>query len=117
MNRTEIGPRGEHLAAAYLEWSGCEILARNVRVADVELDIVARDADWLVVAEVKVRTSQRETAADALRPAQRRRLGRAARALLARSAWAEGVRIDVVGIDVRDGEVRLQHWRGIAADD
>ncbi len=117
MNRTERGPRGERLAAAYLEFAGCEILARNVRVADVELDIVARDATWLVIAEVKLRTSGREIAADALRHTQRRRLGRAARVLLERSTWAEGVRIDVVGIDAREDELRLQHWRGIAADD
>ncbi|HEY0494535.1 MAG TPA: YraN family protein [Kutzneria sp.] len=55
---TELGRRGEDLAAFFLESQGLVVLSRNWRCPEGELDIVA--ADWargrLVVCEVKTRS-------------------------------------------------------------
>jgi putative endonuclease len=53
--RRRLGARGEHLAARHLEARGYEIVERNFRTRYGELDIVARDAGFLVFCEVKTR--------------------------------------------------------------
>ena len=52
---SEVGAYGERLAARYLAEAGLEVLERNWRCAQGEIDIVARDGDCLVVCEVKTR--------------------------------------------------------------
>ena len=109
-DRRERGLAGEDLAARFLELEGYEVLCRNVRCADVEVDLLARRGSLLVLVEVKLRRRGWVRSADAVGEAQRRRLRHAAQALLARHAWAEVVRLDVVGVDWNgDGELRLQH--------
>ena len=55
-NRT-IGNYGEELACQYLKKQGYKILERNYRIRGGEIDIVARDQDYLVFVEVKARYS------------------------------------------------------------
>lgn len=52
-----IGQYGENVAARHLTDAGLEILERNWRCAEGEIDIVARDRDVLVICEVKTRSS------------------------------------------------------------
>jgi putative endonuclease len=52
-----LGHYGEEVAARHLAAAGLEILARNWRCAEGEIDIVARDRDALVICEVKTRSS------------------------------------------------------------
>ena len=54
-DRKPLGDFGERVAAAHLEAKGYAILDRNFRVAEAELDIVARDGDTLVFVEVRTR--------------------------------------------------------------
>ena len=53
--RKPLGNFGERVAAAHLEAKGYAILDRNFRVAEAELDLVARDGDTLVFVEVRTR--------------------------------------------------------------
>jgi putative endonuclease len=53
--RRRLGARGEELAARHLEARGLEVVERNFRTRYGELDIVARDARFLVFCEVKTR--------------------------------------------------------------
>ena len=55
---SEVGAYGERLAARYLAEAGLEVLDRNWRCAQGEVDIVALDGDCLVVCEVKTRRGQ-----------------------------------------------------------
>ena len=48
----QLGQDGEDLAAAHLTAAGMEVLARNWRCREGELDIVARDGEALVFVEV-----------------------------------------------------------------
>jgi putative endonuclease len=52
---TEIGRAGEGRARRYYEAHGYEVVAANVRVARVELDLVVRRGNELLFVEVKVK--------------------------------------------------------------
>src|SRR5829696_6815525 len=51
-----LGRFGEDLAVRHLEAAGLQVLDRNWRCAEGEIDIVAAEGDTLVVCEVKTRT-------------------------------------------------------------
>ncbi|WP_125132126.1 YraN family protein [Microbacterium sp. 10M-3C3] len=57
--KDDLGRAGEERAARYLSGRGYEILDRNWRCPQGEIDIVAVDGRRLVVAEVKTRRSDR----------------------------------------------------------
>lgn len=81
---------------------GWRIAGRNVRVAGVEIDILATRGGVLVAVEVKTRSTQ--TLSDlALSDAQRRRIGGALSSLVARRpALAPcGVRVDLIIVGPR----------------
>ena len=54
-DRKPLGDFGERVAAAHLEAKGYAILERKFRVAEAEIDLVARDGDTLVIIEVRTR--------------------------------------------------------------
>ena len=54
-----IGKWGEETAVEYLVERGYEIIARNTRTPYGEIDIVARQSDNTIFAEVKTRTSNK----------------------------------------------------------
>jgi putative endonuclease len=53
--RAELGQRAEAAVARHLEALGFGILARNLKLGRLELDIVARRAELVVVVEVRTR--------------------------------------------------------------
>jgi putative endonuclease len=57
-SRQITGAGGEKAAAKYLRRHGYKILLRNFRSGKAEVDIVARDKDWLVFVEVKTRETE-----------------------------------------------------------
>lgn len=54
-NKRKIGAAYEQAAGYYLEQQGYEILEYNYRCRRGELDIIARDGEYLVFCEVKYR--------------------------------------------------------------
>jgi putative endonuclease len=55
--RRELGRTGEDLAAAWYEAAGYEVLARNWRCREGELDLIVRAGRLYVFCEVKSRSS------------------------------------------------------------
>lgn len=115
--RGRLGRYGEDLAARWLVQAGMSLLARNWRCRDGELDIVATDADALVVCEVKTRRAggyQHPMAA--VTPAKVERLGRLTERWLERHGGppSGGVRIDVIGVLLpKGGAPLIEHVRGV----
>jgi putative endonuclease len=111
-----LGQQGEQLAADYLATSGLEILQRNWRCSQGEIDIVAAEGRVLVVCEVKTRSDVRYgTPVEAINRHKARRLRRlAALWLVTQSALFDEVRIDVVGV-LRNGpgQFSIEHVRGV----
>ena len=112
---SELGSRGEAIAATYLTDAGLRVLDRNWRCRDGELDIVARDGAAIVFCEVKTR---RATGfghpVEAVPEVKRRRLRTLAqRWLAAHDEHAPDLRFDVVGVLVRPtGPAVVTHLRG-----
>ena len=77
------GRRGEALAALWLRLKGYRVLARHVRTAVGEIDLVARRGRVVAFVEVKVR-ADRAQASQAILAQQRRRIHRAAQMFLQR---------------------------------
>ncbi|OIU85092.1 YraN family protein [Microbacterium sp. AR7-10] len=112
--KDDFGRAGEQRAAEHLSASGYEILERNWRCAQGEIDIVATRGDLLCMTEVKTRRSERfGHPFEAIDERKHQRLWRLA------FAWAEAhpelsrgrrIRVEIIGLtgtDVRDA--RLEH--------
>ena len=90
------GVETEWLAAAYLRLKGYRILETRFSAAGGEIDLIAERGRTLVFVEVKARATL-DAARIAISPDKVRRVGRAARAYLARrGALPESVRFDAV---------------------
>lgn len=98
----------------YLEQRGLVVLSRNWRCRDGEIDVVATDADRLVVCEVKTRSGTRfGEPAEAVTTRKVIRIRRVTQAWLAahQVRWCE-VRFDVVAVLVEPGRpVTVQHYQ------
>ena len=100
-----LGGLGEDLAAKELARRGIHIVARNRRVAGVEIDILGFDRihDAWVIAEIKTSATNPRPEGH-LRPNQRRRLERAG----ARLGFNARVRIVVLAVDLTCRPPRLE---------
>ena len=116
-----VGAYGERLAARYLVERGMQILDRNWRCDQGEIDIVAMDESCLVIVEVKTRRSlsfgSPVEAVTAVKAARLRRLAGCwmadHRSLVASVA---DVRIDVIGVlRPSHGPAQIEHLVSVAA--
>lgn len=118
MRKTDaLGRAGEDLAAEHLRSLGYEVIDRNWRCREGELDLIALDDGVLVACEVKTRRGTRfGSPVEAVTPTKLARLRGLAQAYLAaHDLPARGVRIDVVGILAVPGQqVRITHLRGVS---
>ncbi len=57
MDRAVLGRSAEDIAADFLAQQGLTVLLRNYRRRSGEIDLVARDGDVLVIAEVRTRST------------------------------------------------------------
>lgn len=110
----KLGERGEDAAVAFLQRSGMQIVERNWRCQQGEVDIVALDGETLVLCEVKTRrTAKKGTPEEAVTPAKQRRYARLAAAYL-QAAGIEPVslRYDVITLLViAEDRALLRHFR------
>jgi putative endonuclease len=108
------GVAAEDLAAAYLELIGWNVEGRNVRVAGVEVDLIAREGRTAVLVEVKYRTrSDFGGPGAAIDGMKRARLKRAA---LTASAGGGDVRIDVIALEPSAEGLSVHHVRNAVSD-
>jgi putative endonuclease len=102
------GRRAEDAVADYLVAAGFVILARNVRLGPLELDLVARKGSLVAVVEVRTRgPGALQGPFESVTAEKRERLRKATRRLwrekLAKMPGVERVRIDVAAVRF-DGE-------------
>jgi putative endonuclease len=105
-----FGKRGEDLAVEFFLEEGYEILERNWHFNHIEVDIIARDGDQLIIAEVKTRSGntygEPSTAVDFRK--QRTLIFAAERYLFGHNLDME-VRFDIVSIILGEGRTVLEH--------
>ncbi len=105
--RRAFGAAGEDRAASWYRDHGYEVLDRNWRCKEGELDLVVGRGREVVFVEVKARRTDRfGTPAEAVTPAKQRRLRTLAGQYLAASrVRADTIRFDVVCILAGDLDV------------
>ena len=113
-SRKELGEEGEGLAAEFLRRLGYKLLRRNWSAPGGEIDIIARDGEEVVFAEVKSRSSAEWGDPEAaVNPAKQRSICLAARQF-ARQYRLHGrtLRFDVVAVLLGDGgPPQIKHYK------
>ena len=109
--RRALGSAGEDTAAAWYEDHGYEVLERNGRRREGEVDLIVRAGRTVAFCEVKARTTDAfGTGAESVLPAKQRRIRRLASRWLAELTPASGralvdLRFDVVCITAGEVDV------------
>ncbi len=100
MNTRKIGTAGETLAEKYLKKQGYKILQKNFVAPHGEIDIVAKDGDYIVFVEVKRRKSTAfGLPCEAVDARKQRTIVQCAKFYLSKNnLYGVKVRFDVVGI-------------------
>ena len=110
-NRRALGAEGEALAAQWYLDNGYEILERNWRRREGELDLIVRHGKTVVFCEVKTRSTDRfGSGVESVLDAKQRRIRRLAGRWLSELTPASGrsrvdVRFDVVAVTAGRVEV------------
>ena len=109
-DHNELGKIGEDLAEKHLRKIGYEILQRNWRFGHDELDIIARDGEWLVIVEEKTRTTNLFGEPEMeVKPSKMKTIVRTAEAYIFSADYKGETRFDVIGILLGGGKVVLNH--------
>jgi putative endonuclease len=111
-SRIAQGAAAEDLALRYLEARGLTLVARNFRCRVGELDLIMRDAGYLVFVEVRSRRHSRYgTPAESVTRTKQQRLLRAAAFYLQRWRLDLPCRFDVVAILQTEDDPRMEWIR------
>ncbi|MCC8097283.1 MAG: YraN family protein [Eubacterium sp.] len=111
LTKKQSGNMAEEAASRYLTSKGYEILERNYFARGGEIDIIARDEEFLVFVEVKHRvTDFQGYGFQAVTKAKQRKICNAAKKYMLDKnlSWERSMRFDV--IDVFEGEIT--HYEG-----
>ena len=106
----DLGRRAERAAERELRRRGYAIVARNVRIAGGEIDLVALDGDTVCFVEVRARSSENVgSPLESVGSTKQRQLTKLARSFLRRRGLANTpARFDVVAVETDDrGELQV----------
>ena len=110
MNTTELGAFGERLAEEHLVKKGFSILDRNYRYGKLEIDLIAKYKEHLVVVEVKTRnTAEIGEPWRAVTKAKQRQLIRAADSYIKSRNVEMETRFDIVSIVHNSYRTAIEH--------
>ena len=105
MNNRQLGADYEKLAAEYLQSQGYEILEHNFRCRSGEIDLIAREDEYLCFVEVKYRAgSSCGSPLDAVNSHKQRQILKVAKYYLMRKGMTMDTpcRFDVVAIEGKE---------------
>ncbi len=116
-SRKRTGDRAEQAVVDWLVAQDFRILATNLRLGALELDIVARQGGLVAVVEVRSRAARGyESSLGSVSIAKRRRLLQATdrlwRGALVADRTVDRVRIDVAAVTFDAGETRVEYIPG-----
>lgn len=114
--RAELGARAERAVVAHLVAEGLEVLATNVRVGRLEIDVLARDGEVIAVIEVRTRgAGSWQRGLESIDAGKRRRVREAGERLwrerFAKRADVERMRFDCASVTFDGGEARVEYVR------
>ena len=105
-----LGKRGEDIACRFLQENGYEILERNWTWRRLELDIIARKGNCLIIAEIRTRSTDlygepEYTVSDK----KIRRIINAADVYIKKNMIDLDVRFDIISITGHEGDFKIKH--------
>ena len=105
-----IGKKGEALAYKYLKKKGYKILEANWRYKKAEIDLITLKNDFLVVVEVKTRTSEAfESPKEAVTIGKQKNIVKAADAYIQEKEINLECRFDVVSVLILPNKTSIEH--------
>ena len=108
-DHNELGTRGEDEAVTFLIKKGYKIKERNWRFAKAEIDIIAENEDWLVMIEVKTRSSDAfGNPEEFVSKSKQKHLIRAANRYLELNPTDKDTRFDIISI-VIEPKFSIEH--------
>lgn len=108
---SELGKKGEVIAADYLSEKGFEIVEKNYRFDKAEIDIICRNKNTLVFAEVKTREYDFiNDPALLVTKRKQKQIIKAADAYLKTLAYEPNCRFDIIYIVLEGKKHRMQHF-------
>lgn len=106
----DLGKEGEILAVEYLQENGYTILEQNFVFQKAEIDIIARKGDWLIVVEVKTRTStEYGNPEDFVNKKKIKLLVKAIDEYVEQSDLDLEIRFDIISIVKSDNKFNIEH--------
>lgn len=106
----EIGKIGEEIALKFLKNLGYEVLELNWRFKKLEIDIIAKDGDTLVVVEVKTRKSDAFGAPDVFVDRKKQRfLIKAINEYVNQKQFDNEIRFDIISILYDNNQEKVEH--------
>lgn len=112
MNKRSVGSLYENAAADFITEKGAKILIRNYRCRIGEVDIIARDEDYICFIEVKYRKDDLFGGPEAaVNFAKQRKISKVSAYYLLTNNMSEftKIRYDVIAIDGTEGAFKF-HW-------
>lgn len=118
--KQQVGRWGEEVAARFLEERGYRILARNLRTAYGEIDLIVEKEGMTVFVEVKARTGEGfGRPEEAITPSKRSHLINAIQAYWqAQPEGQSGWQVDVIAVQGRPGgkELHIEHFENAVTE-
>src|SRR6056297_228605 len=106
----DLGEKGELLARDYLKKKGYQILETNWHFGKNEIDIIAEDEEYIVIVEVKTRSTSYYGEPQIFVNRQKQPfLIKAANAYIKRTDSDKEVRFDIVAVTVSREKNRIDH--------
>lgn len=106
----EIGKIGEEIALKFLKNEGYEVLELNWRFRKLEVDIIAKEGDVLIVVEVKTRKSDEFGSPDVFVDRKKQRfLIKAVNEYVNQKQLENEIRFDIVSILYCNNQEKVEH--------
>ncbi len=112
-SEVHTGQAGEDIARQFLVEQGLTIVETNYRFGRGEIDIIARDGEYLVFCEVKARWNDEYGPPEyAITPKKQQQIRKVAEGYLyVRGIRDQACRFDVVAIDMSQGKPEIHYLR------
>jgi len=109
-DKQEFGRRGEAIALAFYKDNGYTILEQNWQSNHLEVDIIAKNEEYIIFCEVKARSGAALIEPQAsVTPQKQRNLIHAANHYVLKHRIALEVRFDIVAITLQGEQHHLEH--------
>jgi putative endonuclease len=111
MDHIILGKEGEKLAEDFLIKSGFEIIEKNWRTGNLEVDLIAKKSKILIFVEVKTRFSNKFGEPESFVNKQKQKfLIQAAAKYVEKTNIEEEIRFDVISITFNSGNWKINHF-------